>query len=58
MASTVTPFLVYLAHPVYPQRTVMVNALTLDAAETIASEMVQGTRWTVARVIPYIAITQ
>jgi hypothetical protein len=53
MASTMLQFLAMFAHPVYPQRSAIINALTLSVAQSIARDQVSGSRWTVASVAPF-----
>lgn len=50
MASTILQFLARFAHPVYPQRTAIINAYTLDQAVAYANATVAGTCWTVVSV--------
>lgn len=49
--TSVQPYLATFTHPTYPQRSVIINALSLDNAQTIAMEQVAGTRWTVLSVV-------
>ena len=53
MADSVRPFIVTYVHPTYPRRSVIVHALTQQLAETIASEQITGTNWTVSNVAPF-----
>jgi hypothetical protein len=53
MASVVAPYLAWFKHPVYPQRSVLINAVDLPTAQTVATAQVAGTLWTVVSVELY-----
>ena len=57
MASTMLQFLAMFAHPVYPQRSVIINALTLASAQDMAAAQIAGTLWTVVSVVPFAPVT-
>lgn len=43
-------YLVYYGHPIYAQRTAVINAYTLEQAEAFAQARVAGTSWYVVSV--------
>lgn len=53
MASTVSQYLATFTHPIYHQRSVIINALVLADAQTMAEAQVAGTRWTVASIVAF-----
>jgi hypothetical protein len=58
MASVVSPYLAILAHPVYPWRSAIINALTLEDAQALAAARVAGTQWFVFDVQPSVVTPQ
>lgn len=54
MANLLPRFLVKLSHPIYAQRSAVVNAPDLATAQALAAAKVKDTEWAVVDVAPLV----